>query len=109
MAGRRVRKSPPALTKNGVVERLRDELGQSWNTCVDLVEVVLAVVKNTLSEGENVKISGFGSFVVRQKSARRGRNPATRKAMIITRRKVLTFKPSPVLRQALNLALRGKE
>jgi integration host factor subunit alpha len=59
-------------------------------------------MKSTLERGENLKISGFGSFMVRQKKSRLGRNPQTGDAMEITARRVVTFKPSQVLRDALN-------
>jgi integration host factor subunit alpha len=59
-------------------------------------------MKDTLASGENLKISGFGNFEVNQKHDRRGRNPQTGETMIITARKVLTFKPSGVLKQAIN-------
>ena len=92
------------LTKQHVVERVRDVTGLPWTESADLVEAVLDVMKETLEGGTNLKISGFGSFVLRQKSARRGRNPQTAERIVIARRTVLTFKPSVVLREALNVA-----
>ena len=65
-------------------------------------EKVLEIIKETLEKGEKIKISGFGNFVVRQKRARRGRNPQTGEEIEITARKVLTFKSSPILKQILN-------
>jgi integration host factor subunit alpha len=59
-------------------------------------------MKNTLEAGENLKISGFGSFVVKQKNDRRGRNPQTGETITIEARRVLTFKPSNLLRDAVN-------
>jgi integration host factor subunit alpha len=59
-------------------------------------------MKDTLAEGDKIKISGFGNFVVRDKRARPGRNPQTGEAITISERKVLTFKPSQVLKSALN-------
>ena len=59
-------------------------------------------MKDTLSQGEDLLISGFGKFSVREKKARRGRNPQTKKSLIIASRKVLVFKTSGVLRQRIN-------
>jgi integration host factor subunit alpha len=59
-------------------------------------------MKCTLESGEKIKISGFGNFVVREKKPRPGRNPQTGREILIEARRVLTFKPSPVLKQALN-------
>lgn len=67
-----------------------------------MMEAVFSILKESLESGETIKISGFGSFTVSQKSARKGRNPQTGEAMTIEARKVLTFKPSTVLRQAIN-------
>lgn len=93
------------LTKADLVERARDATGLPWEECSALVEATLEAIKESLESGGNVKISGFGSFVVRQKAARRGRNPHTTERIVISRRTVLTFKPSAVLRQALNATL----
>jgi integration host factor subunit alpha len=96
------------VTKAQMVERVRDVTGLGWNESGDLLEAVLDAMKETLATGENVKISGFGTFVVRAKAPRRGRNPQTSVSIVIPRRRVLTFKPSQVFRQALN-AGRGTE
>lgn len=90
------------VTKAQMVERVREATGLGWVESGDLLEAVLESMKETLEVGENIKISGFGSFIVRSKSPRRGRNPQTSAAIVIPKRKVLTFKPSQVLRQALN-------
>lgn len=90
------------VTKAQMVERVRDVTGLGWTESGDLLEAVLESMKETLESGENIKISGFGTFLVRSKSPRRGRNPQTAAAIVIPKRKVLTFKPSQVLRQALN-------
>jgi integration host factor subunit alpha len=89
------------LTKADIVERVRDATGLSWAESGDVLEAVLEVMKETLAGGENLKVSGFGSFVVRAKAARRGRNPQTSASIVIPRRKVLTFKPSHILRDSL--------
>ena len=66
------------------------------------MEKVFEIMKETLAEGEKVKISGFGNFVVREKNARKGRNPQTGQEILLDARRVLTFKPSLVLKNALN-------
>jgi integration host factor subunit alpha len=65
-------------------------------------EIAFDVVKTTLEAGENIKIAGFGNFEVREKAARRGCNPQTGEVIEITPRKVLTFKPSQVLKKSIN-------
>jgi len=67
-----------------------------------MMESVFAIIKESLEAGETIKISGFGSFEVNQKGARRGRNPQTGEAITIEARKVLSFKPSTLLRDAIN-------
>lgn len=76
--------------------------GLTKKEAADLVEAVLGVMKDTLQSGENVMVSGFGKFVVNQKRARIGRNPKTGEALQLPSRRVLTFKPSAVLKAALN-------
>jgi integration host factor subunit alpha len=90
------------VTKAEMVERVRQVTGLGWTESGDLLESVLDSMKETLEAGENIKISGFGSFLVRSKAPRRGRNPQTTAAIVIPKRRVLTFKPSQVLRQSLN-------
>ena len=90
------------ITKSDLTERLRASTGLSWAESGDLIDVTLEIMKETLEAGENLKVSGFGSFLVRQKAARRGRNPQTAERILIARRRVLTFKPSLGLRAALN-------
>ena len=68
----------------------------------EIVETVFDTIKETLERGEKIKISGFGNFVVRDKNARVGRNPQTGQEITISARRVLTFKPSQVLKNALN-------
>lgn len=90
------------MTKADLVNQIFEKMGLTKKEATDVVEFVFAHLKDTLKVGEKVKISGFGSFVIRKKSARVGRNPKTGEEMTITARKVLTFKPSPVLRAMLN-------
>src|SRR5512140_3995705 len=73
-------------------------------TKADIIEVVFDALKETLERGDKIKISGFGNFQVRQKKARVGRNPQTGKEIEISARRVLTFRPSQVLKTALNSA-----
>ena len=77
-------------------------MGVTKKEAGDLVDEVFGLMRDTLIDGEKVKISGFGNFVVRDKAARRGRNPQTSEEIIIARRRVLNFRPSQVLRSALN-------
>ena len=76
--------------------------GFSKTEAADAVETVFETVKETLAKGQKIKISGFGNFVVRDKRPRTGRNPQTGQGIIISARRVLTFRPSPVLKNALN-------
>src|SRR5690606_13131893 len=87
-----------SLTKADIVERVYKEAGFSKKEAADLVDLVFKVIKDTLARGEKVKISGFGNFSIRDKATRIGRNPQTGDAMEISARRVLTFKPSQVLK-----------
>lgn len=88
-----------SLTKADIVERVYKEAGFSKKEAADLVDLVFKVIKDTLARGEKVKISGFGNFSIRDKATRVGRNPQTGEAMEISARRVLTFKPSQVLKE----------
>ncbi|QOX79362.1 integration host factor subunit alpha [Trichlorobacter lovleyi] len=90
------------MTKTDLVEKLQASIGLSRKDAAAMLESVFAIMKESLEAGETIKISGFGSFVVSQKAARRGRNPQTGEAITIEARKVLTFKPGSVLRDAIN-------
>jgi len=91
------------MTKADIVENVYEALGvYSKKEAAEIVEVVFEAVKDTLAEGEKLKISGFGNFVVRPKQERIGRNPKTGAQITISARRVLTFKPSQVLKNALN-------
>jgi integration host factor subunit alpha len=89
------------MTKARLIERTQ-ELGYNRKTASELVEDVIGMVKDIMASGEDLKISGFGKFEVRQKKDRRGRNPQTGEAITIEARKVVTFKPSHLLKQAIN-------
>jgi integration host factor subunit alpha len=90
------------MTKADLFDHVLQKLGLPKRECAELVELAFDIIKETLEQGETVKISGFGNFVVRQKRSRRGRNPQTGEEMEITPRRVLTFKPSLVLKEAVN-------
>ena len=92
-----------SLTKADIVERVYKEAGFSKKEAADLVDLVFKVIKDTLSKGEKVKISGFGNFSIRDKATRVGRNPHTGEAMDISARRVLTFKPSQVLKEDVTM------
>lgn len=94
--------SDGTLTKARLVEQLNGSVGITKKEAGDLVDTVFDLMREALDEGDKVKISGFGNWVVRDKSARRGRNPQTNEPIVIARRRVLSFKPSQVLRAALN-------
>ncbi len=97
-----------AMTKADIVEALYEKVGFSKKEAADLVELVFDTIKGTLSGGQKVKISEFGNFVVREKRARIGRNPQTGESIEISARRVLTFRPSQVLRAEVNASLEGK-
>ena len=91
------------MTKAEIVNAIYSKVGGfSKKEAADIVELVFETVKETLGRGEKIKISGFGNFVVRDKNARVGRNPQTGEEITISARRVLTFKPSQVLKNALN-------
>jgi len=92
-----------AMTKLDIVQNVSDKLRFSKKDSARIVESVFEIMKEQLSKGETVKISGFGNFVVRSKKARRGRNPQTGDEMEIAARRILTFKSSPILRKTLNV------
>lgn len=97
-----------AMTKADIVEALYEKVGFSKKEAADLVEMVFETIKNTLSQGQKIKISGFGNFVVRDKRSRIGRNPQTGESIEISARRVLTFRPSQVLRAEVNSSLETK-
>jgi integration host factor subunit alpha len=91
------------MTKADIIELVYEKVGGfSKKEAADYVESLFDLVKDTLEAGEKIKISGFGNFVVRDKKARTGRNPQTGKEITIAARRVLNFKPSQVLKNALN-------
>lgn len=90
------------MTKLEIVTNLYEKLGFSRRECANIVDSFFESIKKTLAQGENVKISGFGNFIVKQKKARRGRNPQTGDEIEISERKVLNFRLSQVLKDEIN-------
>ena len=90
------------MTKIDIVERVHEKIGFSKKESAEMVESVLEIVKATLESDENVKISGFGNFQVKQKKDRRGRNPQTGETITIESRRILSFKASALLKKAIN-------
>lgn len=91
-----------AITKADLAEHLHDRLGLSKKEARDLVEAGLEEVLDTLASGEEVKLSGFGKFELRDKPARPGRNPKTGEEVTISERRVVNFRPSQVLKERVN-------
>ncbi|MFP3980585.1 MAG: integration host factor subunit alpha [Desulfobacterales bacterium] len=89
------------LTKNEIVEQV-SELGFSKRDSFEIIENLLEIIKRSLETGEDVLVSGFGKFQVKDKASRRGRNPATAQEMILDARRVVTFKSSGKLRARIN-------
>mmetsp|Transcript_3101 Transcript_3101/g.1819 ORF Transcript_3101/g.1819 Transcript_3101/m.1819 type:complete len:95 (+) Transcript_3101:6286-6570(+) len=89
------------LTKRDLVNEIY-ELGYSQKRAVELVEILLEIIKNSLEQGNYVLISGFGKFCVKHKKERKGRNPSTGNNLILRKRKVVTFICSGILRNRIN-------
>ena len=90
------------MTKASLIEKVYEKIGFSKKESTEIVEMVFDILKGTLETGEKIKISGFGNFVVREKKLRIGRNPKTDEEMEISARRVLTFRPSQLLKKKLN-------
>jgi len=90
------------LTKANIVDAIHNELGFPKNRSAELVEILLEEIKSTLEKGEDVLISGFGKFCVKDKKARRGRNPATGDDMMLAHRRVVTFRCSHLQREKIS-------
>ncbi|MDX9707986.1 integration host factor subunit alpha [Trichloromonas acetexigens] len=90
------------MTKADLIENVYLKTGFSKKESADIVEMVFDIMKSNLEEGEKIKIAGFGNFVVKEKATRRGRNPQTGDEIEITSRRILTFKPSQVLKASIN-------
>lgn len=89
------------LIKEHLVRSTYDNVGLSKSKSSEAVETLFDIIRNTLASGEDVLISGFGKFCVKDKRERRGRNPATGEDMVLGARRVVTFRCSPVLRNRI--------
>lgn len=90
------------LTKANIVEKLSEEIGYPKNQSYEIIETLLEIIKGTLETGEDVLVSGFGKFCVKEKQGRRGRNPSTGEELMLEPRRVVTFKCSRQLRDKIN-------
>ena len=90
------------MSKADIVERIYEKVGFSKKEATEVVESIFEIVKTHLERQEKVKISGFGNFVVHEKRPRKGRNPQTGEDIVISGRRVLTFKASQVLKKTMN-------
>lgn len=100
--------SDGTLTRANLTDAIHRSLGISRNESSDFVERILEEVSRSLERGETVKISSFGTFTVRQKKQRMGRNPKTGEEVPITPRRVVTFRASHVLKDQINKSLAGR-
>ena len=90
------------LTKDDIVNSVQREVGFHKTRSIALVDYLLESIKRTLENGEDVLISGFGKFCVKEKKERKGRNPATGEDLVLGARKVVSFRCSPLLRDKVN-------
>ena len=90
------------LTKDALIEMIREKVGFPVTEAKEILEIILEEVKLKLEEGQDVKISGFGKWTVKEKNSRPGRNPHTGERIEISARRVVTFSPSDKLRNAVN-------
>jgi integration host factor subunit alpha len=90
------------ITKASIVNAIQDQLGLPLKKSVDLVETLLEIMKKSLESGDDVMVSGFGKFCVKEKNVRKGRNPATGGDMMLDARRVVTFKWSGKLKEEMN-------
>ena len=91
-----------SLTKADIIQAVSEAHGYSNKKATQTVEILLEIIKQTLEAGEDVLISGFGKFCVKEKKERVGRNPATGEPMTLAARKVVTFKSSGKLKERIN-------
>ena len=90
------------LTKMNLIDAIQQELGLTKNKSADIVESLIEIIKSCLSSGDDVLISGFGKFCVKEKRERKGRNPATGDDLMLRARRVVTFKCAGKLREQMN-------
>ncbi|BBO73115.1 integration host factor subunit alpha [Desulfosarcina widdelii] len=91
------------LTKQSIVEQVQEKVGFPKTRSIEVVETLIEIVKSSLGSGDDILISGFGKFCVKDKKARKGRNPATGEDVILPARRVVTFKCSGRLKQKVNV------
>jgi integration host factor subunit alpha len=91
-----------SLTKIDIIDSIYEKLGIPKKECARIVESIFAIIKDDLDRGNDVMVSGFGKWTVKAKKKRKGRNPQTGESLMIDARKVVTFKPSQVLRGVVN-------
>ena len=91
-----------SLTKAQIVENIQDQTGLTKIKATETIEILLEIIKSSLADGENVLVSGFGKFCIKEKQKRKGRNPATGDEMMLNARRVVTFKCSGKLRDKIN-------
>jgi len=94
-----------SVTKKDIADLLVEHVGVNHNQALSITNDFFDSIKDTLEKGEEVKLSGFGNFIVREKSARPGRNPKTGEEVTISARKVVTFKAGPKLKKATQLGV----
>ena len=99
--------STNTVTRSDLTDAVYREIGLSRTESQQMVESVLALITDSLVAGEKVKLAGFGTFSLRDKNERMGRNPKTGEEVPITSRRVLVFKPSQVMKDRVNAALTG--
>ena len=94
-----------SLSKQEIVDRIHERLSYAFTRkqSVEVLEMLLEIIKGTLESGEDVLVSRFGKFSVKEKNERKGRNPATGEDMALRKRRVVTFRSSTVLREKLNI------
>ncbi|MFH7325176.1 integration host factor subunit alpha [Desulfurivibrio sp. C05AmB] len=90
------------LTKADLIQKVYRQHDLTKTQATEVVEAFLGIAKRSLQEGEDLLLSGFGKFNVKQKNSRRGRNPQTGAELLLAPRKVITFKPSGILRNRIN-------
>jgi integration host factor subunit alpha len=101
--------SGKTITRADLIEAIQRKVGFSRSECTRLLELVLHEITDCLERGENVKLSSFGSFIVRRKGQRTGRNPKTGTEVPISPRRVMVFKPSAILKQRINIGPEGRQ
>lgn len=92
------------MTKADIAEKIQAATGFTRKDSAEILEAVFSIMKNTLESGEKIKVTGFGNFEVKQKKDRKGRNPQTGDSITIEARRILSFKPSAILKYEINKA-----